>query len=226
MPITSTTSARVAPRLRGRRAGRDLPKARARAARSRSSSASLAARAAERAVSGRRAPGIARRTGDRSSSQASAVSAGLAPCAAATSTNPSLRPRPAGSARAAERRVRDHRDPQLRAPFDDPAAQGAVVERAHGDLDGRDGSVLEAPRRAGAGSRSPARPLSRGPRRRAGRAPAPTCATASSGRERGSGRGRSAGRRARPGSPRSRPGSTSPCRRGSSPPRPGSCPPS
>ncbi len=48
-------------------------------ARSASSSCSVAARAAERAVSGRRAPGIATSPGARPSSQASATSAAVAP---------------------------------------------------------------------------------------------------------------------------------------------------
>ncbi len=84
MPITSTTSASSPAAGAFRRAERLIPKARESLRRSAAVSASPAARAAERAVSGRRAPGIGTTAGDRPSSHASATSAGVAACAAAT----------------------------------------------------------------------------------------------------------------------------------------------
>ena len=88
MPITRITSA--APSAGSRdsgRAGREPPNARLRAARSSGPRTRLAARAAERAVSGRRAPGIATSAGESWSSQASATSACVAPRASAISAS-------------------------------------------------------------------------------------------------------------------------------------------
>ena len=76
---------------------------------------------------GRRAPGIGTTTGESSSSQASATSAGVASRRAAIVGQRGAAGERAGAARAAERRVRDHRDPELLAALDDPAAERAVV---------------------------------------------------------------------------------------------------
>ncbi len=77
--------------VRGRRARPGRPNALERTARSSSPSGSVAARAAELAVCGRRAPGIATTTGERSSSHASATSAGVAPSRSAIPTSASCR---------------------------------------------------------------------------------------------------------------------------------------
>ena len=222
MPITSTTS--PSSRDAARFGGRASPNSRSSAAARRRSSGARAARAAERAVSGRRAPGIAttpakrEQPGERDLGRRRAVRFATRSAPVASS---------ARSARPAERRVRDQRDPALLAPLDDAAAQRTVVERAERDLDRGDRRELErlvelpevdvrdadAPRRA----RRP----------RAARARAPTCATASAGRAHERDRGRSAARRARRGSPRSRRGSSSrgrpgPRRRPAAPSRPSS----
>ena len=102
-----------------------------------------AALAAERAVSGRRAPGIATTAGERSSSHASATSAGVARPAAATSLSTGSR-----ASRDARRgppsgEWGDHGQTPLRAPFHDLAAERAIVEGAERDLDGRNGGELE-----------------------------------------------------------------------------------
>ena len=121
------------------------------------------------------------------------------------------------AARPAERRMGDQRDTRLGASLDHADAERLVVDHAQGNLHRGDRSELERfvqlaavhvreRRRA-----TPDRP------RRAGRARAPTCATAFAGRERGGGRGRSGARRVPRGSPRSPRGSPSRGRRG---PRP------
>ena len=112
-------------------------------ARSSPVSASLAARAALRAVSGRRAPGMATTVGDRDNSHASATSAASAPrraaiCASASS--PLQGPHPAHTPQG---RVRDQRDAQLGAPLQEPSAQGGVVMHAERDLHGADGGKFE-----------------------------------------------------------------------------------
>ena len=89
--------------------------------------AAAATRAAERAVSGRRAPGIGTTTGERPRSHASVSSA-------------STRPARFGPA---QRRVREQCDPELLAALDEPAAESSVVERRERDLHGRDGRVRE-----------------------------------------------------------------------------------
>ena len=69
------------------RPGRGRSSTEPRASRSLAVSSSVAARAADRAVSGRRAPGIATTAGESPRSQASATSAGVAACASTTSAN-------------------------------------------------------------------------------------------------------------------------------------------
>ena len=110
--------------------GRAPPNAPASAARSPSSSTSVAARAAdERAVSGRRAPGIATTAGDEVE-QPRERDLGRGHAARGRDLGERLPPiEPRRAARAAERRVRDHRDPALDAALDHAAAERAVVER-------------------------------------------------------------------------------------------------
>ena len=116
MPITRTTS----PSLCG-----DAP---ARCRRNGAGGgAAAAACAAERAVSGRRAPGSGRRRA-RGRAATRSVSAGLDPC---------------GAFRPAEGRVGDQRDPELVAPLDDAAAERPVVEGRERNLHRRDRSELE-----------------------------------------------------------------------------------
>ena len=94
-----------------------------------------------------RSPGGARRgsrrsLASRSSSQASAISAGVAPRAAAIAPSGDSRPggRRGGSAK---RRVGDDDQPGLEAALDDTAAERRVVERAQRNLDRRQRSELE-----------------------------------------------------------------------------------
>ena len=134
--MTTTTSPRCA-----RRAGRAGVERRPLAVVG--SSTSVAARAAERAVSGRRAPGIGTTTGDQASSQASATSSGVASRAAASSTSAGSRARRPARRDAAERRVGDQRDPELLAALEHTAPHGTVVEQAQRHLHRGDRSELE-----------------------------------------------------------------------------------
>ena len=185
-----------------------------------------AARAAERAVSGRRAPGIATTPGERPSSQASATSAGVAPRRCAIATSCRRRASPAARRGPPSGECAITRDPGLRAALDDAAAERPVVERAQRDLDGGDRRELERLVELRAVDVRRPRRGARALRRRAAPARAPTSARASADRARGAGRGRSGGRRARRGSPRSRRGSPSPGRRAPMRRRPASCRPS
>ena len=141
--MISTTS----PSPATRRARRSSPRARGRpvasAARSSSLSRRRAAAAADRTVSGRRAPGMATIAASRSSSQASAISAGVAPRAAATCAQAEFPGQAAGAAGSAERRVGHDDQPGLEATLDDTAAERGVVERAQRNLDRRQRSELE-----------------------------------------------------------------------------------
>ena len=101
------------------------------------SSPSVAARADERAVSGRRAPGIATTFGPRPRSHASATSAGVASWSRDAAQG-LVALEPGSTAWPAERRVGDHRDPELAAASDDTSAQSPVVEWADRNLDGVD----------------------------------------------------------------------------------------
>ena len=183
-----------------------------------SSRASVAATAAERAVSGRRAPGIATTAGERSSSHASATSAGLAPCASATSTRASCRSSRRARRGPAERRMRDQGDTELVASLDDPSPQGLVVVHAEGDLYRSDRSQLQRLVELMTIDVGRHRLGARGRRRLGARAREPRSATVFADLAYGRDRGRSAGRRARRGSLRSRRESPSRGRRGTTPP--------
>ena len=115
----------------------------------------------------------------------------------------------ARSARAAERRVRDHCDSPLLAALDDSTPERAVVEDGEGDLHRRDRRQLERLVELVAVDvgepDSSHEPVVDEPRR----ARARRFARASADRACGRGTGRSGGRRARRGSPRSRRGSPS-----------------
>ena len=120
-----------APRARERAAGA----MRSRSSRSRSS---RAARADERAASGVRAPGngdeVRRRA--RGATRARPRPPSRRACRDARQLLVSREP--ARAARSAERRVRDHGEPELGAALDDAATDRPVVERADPDLNGRD----------------------------------------------------------------------------------------
>ena len=99
--------------------------------------------AAERAVSGRRAPGIAdhrgreaEQPGEGDLGRGRAVRVGDVRERLATGET-------ARAARPSERRVGDHRDPSLGTALDDASPQRRVVEGAERNLDGRDRSELE-----------------------------------------------------------------------------------
>ena len=208
------------------RSGRRGPNASARSARSSSLNASVAARAADRAVSGRRAPGIATTPGARPRSQASATSSGCTSSRCAIATSSASARQPGRAARAAERRVRDHHDPGLATPLDDASADRPVVEQAQRDLDRGDRCELERLVELSAVDVRHPDAADELARRRAAPGLGPTSATASADRARGSGRGRSGGRRATRGSPRSRRGRPLPARRAPMRCRPAACRPS
>ena len=177
-------------------------------------------------VSGRRAPGIATTAGERSSSHASATSAGVAPARRRRRRARRWRARPPARRGPPSGECAIRAMPGLDAPLDDSAAERAVVERAERDLDGRDRGELERlVQLAAVDVRDPdaaheafvdeARQRAHGgsPRRaRIGRVDQVEVDRA--------------GRRAQRGSPRSRRGSPSRGRPGSSRRRPASCRPS
>ena len=114
---------------------------------------------------------------------------------------------PPGPLRPAERRVRDQRDPELRAALDDAAAQRTVVEGRERDLHRRDRRELERLVQLAAVDVREPDATDEARRRRVGRARARTSSGACADRARGGDRDRSVARRAPPGSPRSRRGS-------------------
>ena len=143
MPITRTTSPSASGRDRARRAGRARRTRVSSVDREPASSASVAARAAERAVSGRRAPGIATTTGERPSSQARATSAGVAPCASATSASAWRRASPPARRGPPSGEWAITATPRSAQRSTTPPRSARVVERAERDLDGRDRGELE-----------------------------------------------------------------------------------
>ena len=184
--MTRTTSASSCARGRVRRAGRGrAERAREERRGRRRRARAVAARAAERAVSGRRAPGIATTAGERSSSQASATSAGVAPRASATSASASCRARrparrgpPSGEWAITAIPVSAQRSTT-------PPRSARVVEGAERDLDRRDRRELERlVQLAAVDVREPDAPHEAA-RRRAGPARARRFATASADRAHG-----------------------------------------
>ena len=141
--MISTTS----PSPATRRARRSSPRARGRpvasAARSSSLSRRRAAAAADRAVSGRRAPGIAtiarieiEQPGERDLGRSSSTGR-------RDRAKRRFPGQAAGAAGSAKRRVGHDDQPGLEAALDDTAAERGVVERAQRNLDRRQRSELE-----------------------------------------------------------------------------------
>ena len=106
-------------------------------------SSSVAARAADRAVSGRRAPGIATTAGREPEQPGEGDLGGSRPMRLRDIGEPLATSKPTRPSRSAQRRVRNHRDVALDTALDDASAKRTVVVRAERDLNRRDRDELE-----------------------------------------------------------------------------------
>ncbi len=108
-----------------------------------SETSSDAARADERAVSGRVAPGTATTSGARARSQARAASSAVTPCALRDLGEDGMTSQPCDAARPSEGRVGDEGDAELDTALEDAAAKRAVVDDAESCLHRRHGRKRE-----------------------------------------------------------------------------------